>query len=193
MTARTFYLGGGIGSGKTAAGEILASLGAVVLSGDDAGRQVLLPGTPETAAVLARWPQAAAGERSIDRSALGAMVFADPSALAELEAITAPGIAERLMRAVAAHPDDTVLVEVPVLREVAGAGWPWVVVDAPDALRLQRAMERDPGRGEEQIRNIMARQPSRAEWLAAAEWVIDNGSDRDHLEAECRRLWAEIG
>ncbi len=189
---KRFYLGGGIGSGKSAAGEILASFGAVVLSGDDAGRQVLAPGTPETAAVLARWPEAASGKGIIDRTALGAIVFADPVALAELEAITAPGIAARLMRAVADHTDSIVLVEVPVLRDVAGAGFPWVVVDAPEALRLHRALERDPGRGEAQIRDIIARQPSRPDWLAAAEWVIDNGSDSIHLEDECRRFWVEI-
>ncbi len=192
MTARTFYLGGGIGSGKTAAGEILTSLGAVVISGDDAGRQVLAPGTPEAAAVLARWPRVAKADGAIDRAVLGRMVFADAAALADLEAITGPGISERLLHAVAVHPTSTVLVEVPVLRQVAGTGWPWIVVDAPEELRLERAMARSPDIGEAGIRDIMARQPSRAEWLAAAEWVIDNRGDRSHLEGECRRLWDEI-
>jgi dephospho-CoA kinase len=187
-----YYLGGGIGSGKTAAGAILTSLGAVGLSGDDAGRQVLAPGTPETAAVLRRWPEVAAADGSIDRSALGRVVFADAAALTELEAITAPGIAERLMRSVAAHPTDLVLVEVPVLRRVAGAGWPWIVVDAPEELRLARALARDPGRGETGIRDIMARQPTRAEWLTAATWVLDNSGDRDHLVEQCHRLWSEL-
>lgn len=196
MTPR-FYLGGGIGSGKTAAGTILASLGAVVLSGDDAGREVLAPGTPETSAVLVRWPKVATADGLIDRTALGRMVFADAGALAELEAITAPGISERLLRAVAAHPSDTVLVEVPVLRQVAGAGWPWIVVDAPDDLRLKRALARDPRRGEAEIgeagiRDIMARQPTRSEWLAAAAWVLDNGADTEYLVEQCRRLWTVI-
>ena len=184
-----YYLGGGIGSGKSAAGEILASLGAVVLLSDRAGHQVLAPGTPESAAVLQRWPESATADGVIDRFALGAIVFADPAALAELEAIAFPGIAERLLREVAAHPEDIVLIEVPVLREVAGAGWPWVVVDAPDELRLGRALARDPERGEAGIRDIMARQPSRSEWLAAATWVLDNSGDREQLVGECQRLW----
>jgi dephospho-CoA kinase len=187
-----YYLGGGIGSGKSTVARLLADLGAVALSGDDAGREVLAPGTRETAAVLVRWPTVASADGSIDRTSLGRIVFADAAALAELEAITAPGIAERLLRAVAGHPAATVLVEVPVLRQVAGAGWPWIVVDAPEDLRLQRVMARNPDIGESGIRDIMARQPSRSEWLAAAAWVLDNGADSVRLAEQCRRLWAEI-
>lgn len=187
-----FYLGGGIGSGKSAAGACFRALGAVVLSGDDAGREVLAPGTAETAAVLRRWPEAMTPDGTIDRPALGRIVFADPVQLAELEAITAPGIRARLLTAAAAHPDGIVLVEVPVLREFAGTGWPWVVVDAPDELRVARAVPRGRGMSAAEVRQVMERQPGRGDWLAAAAWVIDNSGDLAHLEGQCRRVWDVI-
>jgi dephospho-CoA kinase len=191
VNAARYYLSGGIGAGKSAAGAILSTLGAVVLNGDDAGRDVLSPGTAETAAVLQRWPQVTAARGAIDRRALGAIVFADPAQLAELEAVTAPGITARLRTMVDAHPDEIVLVEVPVLRDLAEQGWPRVVVDAPDDVRLARAIARG-AMSEEVVRGVMAVQPSRAEWLAAADWVIDNSGDRDHLAGQCRRVWSEL-
>ena len=189
--AGRFFLGGGIGSGKSAAGIVFESLGAIVLSGDDAGREVLGVGTPETAAVLQRWPEVALPEGVIDRRALGALVFADAAQLAELEAITAPGIKSRLSAEVDRHPDSVVLVEMPVLRDLVGRGWPWIVVDAPDPVRFERAVARGL-MDEAAVRNVMARQPPRGEWLAAADWVIDNSGDRAALVEQCHRVWQAI-
>ncbi len=185
-----FYLGGGIGSGKSAAGEVFAALGAVVLSGDDAGREVLAPGTEAMAAVLRRWPEV--GRAADPRAALGRIVFADPVELTALEEITAPGIRSLLAAQADAHPDAVVLVEVPVLRDVVGREWLWIVVDAPGDVRLARALQRDPGRTEAEVLDIMSRQPSRSDWLAAADWVVDNRADRAALEEQCRRVWEAI-
>lgn len=187
-----FYLGGGIGSGKSAAAAWFRTLGAVVISGDDAGREVLASGTAETAAVLRRWPDAATPEGSLDRQALGRIVFRDAGELAALETITGPGIRSRLMAAAESHPDAVVMVEVPVLRDFAGAEWPWIVVDAPEGLRMARAIQRGSGMSDGDVQQVMARQPSRSEWLAAAAWVIDNSGDLGQLEAQCRRVWAAI-
>lgn len=187
----TYFLGGGIGSGKTAAARTLASLGAAVYAGDDAGREVLAPGTAETSRVAVRWPMVLGPDGVIDRSALGRLVFSDADQLRELEAITAPGIAERIRRFADTHEDQVVLVEVPVLRDLAGAGWEWIVVDAPEHVRIERAVARG-GRTAEEIRQVMSRQPARGEWLEAASWVIDNSGDLDQLTAQCRRVWSEI-
>lgn len=187
----TYFLGGGIGSGKTAAGRSLGSFGAAVYAGDDAGREVLAPGTVETSRVAARWPSVVGPAGVIDRGALGSLVFSDAEQLQELEAITAPGIAERIRRFADAHRDEVVLIEVPVLRDLAGSGWEWIVVDAPDDLRVERAVARG-GRTLEEIRQVMSRQPARGEWLEAASWVIDNSGDLDDLTEQCRRVWSEI-
>lgn len=186
------FLGGGIGSGKSTAGRILRDLGAVVVEADRHGHEVLAPGTPETRQVAQRWPGVVGGDGIVDRTALGRIVFADPAELADLEAITRPGIRQRVLAEVAAHPDRIVLVELPVLQSILGEDWPWVVVDAPDGLRVARTLARSPQLSEAEVRAVMARQPSRGEWLAAAAWVIDNGGDRVHLEAECRRVWRAL-
>lgn len=186
-----YLLGGGIGSGKSTAARWFLSFGAAVYAGDDAGREVLSPGTPETGRVAARWPAVVGAGGVIDRRALGRLVFSDGAQLRELEAITAPGIAQRLRGFAEAHADGVVLIEVPVLRDLAGAGWDWIVVDAPDGLRLERAVARG-GITADDIRHVMDRQPSRGEWLEAASWVIDNSGDDQDLAEQCRRVWAEI-
>lgn len=192
MAGTRFYLGGGIGAGKSEAATFFRALGAVVLSGDDAGREVLAPGTAETIAVVQRWPEVTAPDGTIDRTALGRIVFSDPAQLGELEAITEPGIRARLLSAAAAHPDAIVLVEVPVLHEFAGTDWPWIVVDAPEELRLARTVQRGRGMAAGEVRQVMERQPGRGDWLAAASWVIDNSGDLAHLESQCRRVWDGI-
>ncbi|MEK7252710.1 MAG: dephospho-CoA kinase [Actinomycetota bacterium] len=187
-----FYIGGGIGSGKSTAVSHFASLGAVVVSGDDAGRRVLAPGTAETALVHDRWPEAVGSGGVLDRKALGRIVFADPAQLLELEVITAPGIRRIVLEAVDASAGETVLVEVPVLHDLAGREWPWIVVDAPEATRIERAVARGSGTTAAYVRMVMDRQPSRGEWLAAARWVVDNSGDDDALALQCRRIWDKI-
>ena len=186
-----YFLGGGIGSGKSTASECFLSFGAAVYRGDDAGREGLSPGTPETALVAARWPAVVGAGGVIDRKALGRMVFSDGAQLRELETITAPGIARRIRDFAEGHGDGVVLVEVPVLRDLAGSGWEWIVVDAPEELRLERAVARG-GITPDEVRHVMDRQPSRGEWLEGASWVIDNSGDDQDLAEQCRRVWAEI-
>ncbi len=83
-----------------------------------------------------------------------------------------------------------VIVEIPLLKDVLGERWPWVVVDAPDEIRIARTMER--GMSESEVRAVMGSQPTRGEWLAAAEWVVDNSGDEEHLGEQCRLVWEAI-
>jgi len=182
-------LGGGIGSGKSAAAALLSAMGAAVLSADRAAHRVLEPDGPAAAEVSARWP-AAVVEGRIDRRALAAIVFRDGAALAELELITHPAIARLLAEAVARVDARVVVVEMPLLIDLLGPGWRWVVVDAPDEVRLARLEARGMGR-EEAVRRMGA-QPTRDEWLGRAELVVDNGGDLAHLEAECRWAWGVL-
>jgi len=182
-------LGGGIGSGKTTAAALFASLGAAVLSADRAAHAVLEPGQAAAVAVARRWPEATAGGR-IDRGTLAQIVFTDPAARRELEAITHPAVGRLLLAQAAAVDAEALLVEMPLPVDLLGPGWPWVVVDAPDELRLARLLAR--GLAADDARRRMAAQASREEWLQRADLVVDNGAGLGHLEEECRRAWAVI-
>lgn len=190
MTARRAALVGGIGAGKSHAATLFGRRGAIVLHADDVARSVLDPGTAGHAAVAAAWPTVVV-DGEIDRRGLGRIVFADPEALRRLEAITHPETRSRLLRMTAEHPDDVVVVEIPILRDWF-EGWTTILVDAPDHLRLQRAVARDVARDESAVRAVMARQPTRSEWLLAADLVIDNSGDLAHLDVEVGRVWDRL-
>lgn len=183
-----FILTGGIGSGKSAAAEVFRGLGAEVISADEAGHAVLAPGGEAAGPVARRWPEAVRGG-VIDRAALAALVFSNPEALAKLESLTHPAIASRVLASADATNARVVIVETPVAR-VVGEGWPRIVVDAREEIRLERL--RDRGIGEDDIRARMARQPTRGEWLAMADYVIDNSGTLAELRAECQLVWGRI-
>lgn len=188
--ADRLLLGGGIGSGKSTAAACFAALGAVVVSADLKGHEVIAPGTPGAARVLEAWPEVADAGGAVDRRLLGEIVFADPVALRALESITHPLIRTAILHEEATYSDRVVVVEVPIPVDLPGRGWPWVVVDATDDLRLHRAAGRG-GMTEALVRKVMASQPERGEWLALAQWVIDNSGDLAALEEQCRRVWDE--
>ncbi len=186
-----FLLSGGIGAGKSTAAEVFRGLGAVVLSADEFARAVLAPGSPESAAVIERWPEASSDGRTVDRARLGRIVFSDGTALVELEAITHPATRTALAAEVDRHSGRVVVIEMPIVRDWF-PGWSQVVVDASDEERVARAVGRGNVMEESDVRAVMARQPSRSEWLLAADYVIDNSGDLDRLEQQCRRVWRRV-
>ncbi len=176
-------LTGGIGSGKSEVRKLLAERGIRTIDADAVGHAVLAQ--EALGPVAARWPRVVF-EGQIDRKALGRIVFADPEELAELEAITHPLIFGRIESELEGFSGIAV-VEMPLLDP--GLGWASMVVDAPDETRLQRAIAR--GMDPEDVRQRMASQPSRAQWLASADLVIPNdgtledlGATIDHLPAD---------
>lgn len=180
---------GGIGSGKSTFTAALAALGAVVIDADSIGHEVIRSDGPAFAAVAARWPGVlASGE--VDRSALGAEVFAEPAELAELEAITHPHIAAEIMRRTEAAGDRPVVVEVPLLAPFLGDGWIWVLVDAPEELRLERTVDR--GLDAADARARMASQPNDQEWHAVADWIVVNTGSVSDLEKAAAELWEHL-
>jgi dephospho-CoA kinase len=183
-------LSGGIGAGKSAAAAIFRRLGATVIDSDHAAHRVLEPGGAAFDAVSARWPTALV-DGVIDRRRLGRLVFGEAGAVAELESITHPAIRSVLAAEVAAASGaPLVLVEVPLPVDPLGAGWPRVVIDAPEDVRIFRLRLR--GMEPEEIAGRMAAQPRRDEWLRLADHVIDNGAGLEELEPECRRVWAQL-
>jgi dephospho-CoA kinase len=190
MDASGILLTGGIGSGKSTAAGMLAARGAAVVSADDAAREVLEPGGAAWTAVAVRWPEAVS-EGKIDRRRLAEIVFGEAASLAELEAITHPEIRRVILaRIELAAGAPLVVVEVPLPTDPVDRGWPVVVVDAPDETRRARLVER--GMSLDDVRARMAVQPSRSEWLGAADRVLDNGGDLAALDAACGRLWRDL-
>lgn len=183
-------LSGGIGAGKSAAAEVFRRLGAAVISADEAAHRVLDPGGAAVDDVGRQWPEAVV-DGVIDRRRLGRIVFGEAGALAELEAITHPAIRDLIAAGVAAAAGaPLVLVEVPLPVDPVGEGWPRVVVDAPEDVRIFRLRLR--GMEPDEIAGRMAAQPRRHEWLALADHVVDNGGDPEQLEPECRRVWEAL-
>ena len=176
-------LGGGIGSGKSVDLRKMEERGATVVEADRLGHAVLERAGEVFGAVIDRWPSALI-EDEIDRGVLADIVFTDPEQLLELERITHPVIVNRITE-IASGAED-VVVEIPIILDVPG-DWTKVFVDANEAMRLRRAVER--GNGEADVRRRMASQPTREEWLAWCDQRIDNnGSVRD-FERQVKSAW----
>jgi dephospho-CoA kinase len=181
-------LTGGIGSGKSTAATYFEMLGALVVSADRIGHEVIAPGGVAHDAVVERFP-AFVVDGVVDRPRLAAHVFAERSELHALESITHPAIRARI-HGIVDDAVEVVFVEVPLIDDFLGPGWKRVVVDAPDSVRLERLLARGMGRHDAEAR--MAAQPTRGEWLEAADLVIDNSGDLAGLEGECRSVWGRI-
>lgn len=192
-------LTGGIGSGKSTVAVLLAAKGATVIDADRLARDVVAPGTPGYDEVVVRFgPSVVAADGSLDRRALADVVFADPAALADLNAIVHPAVRaaveKRLADLRSTGPDDGVVVlEIPLLIESGrsyGAA-AVIVVDCTEEVAIRRLVE---GRGmdEADARRRMAAQISRLDRLAAANLVIDNSGSRADLGGEVDRVWADL-
>ncbi|RKT18516.1 dephospho-CoA kinase [Streptomyces sp. 1114.5] len=188
-------LTGGIGAGKSEVSRLFAAHGAVIVDSDVIAREVVAPGTAGLAAVVAEFgPQVLREDGTLDRPALGAIVFADPERLKALNAIVHPLVRDRSAELeAAAAPDAVVVHDVPLLAEngLAPLFDLIVVVDAADEVRVDRLV-RLRGMAEEEARARMAAQASRADRLAIADLVIDNGGELAELSARVDEVWAEL-
>lgn len=183
-----WLLSGGIGSGKSTVRRMLDGLGVRTIDADSAGHQVLAPGGAAVAEVASAWPEVVV-DGEVSRSTLGDIVFADPAQLRRLEAITHPHIFSILSTQLE-NSDGPVVIEIPLLIQPFQNKYPRMVVDAPDAVRLQRAVDR--GQSELDVRRRMEAQPSRAEWLAAADLIIPNSGSLADLESAVSSATEEV-
>lgn len=185
-------LTGGIGSGKSEVSARLDERGAVVIDADKIARQVVEPGTPGLAAVVAEFGEdVLLPSGALDREKVGKIVFADPERLAALNAIVHPLVGERMQELMDAAPADAVVVyDVPLLAEngLAPMYDEVVVVDAPEETQLDRLTSRR-GMTEEDARARMANQASRADRRAVATRIIDNSGTLDDLKTQVDALW----
>ncbi|NNM44812.1 dephospho-CoA kinase [Knoellia koreensis] len=187
-------LTGGIGSGKSTVARRLAELGAVVVDADQLAREVVAPGSDGLAAVATRFGETVlAPDGSLDRAALGALVFADPDARRDLEGITHPLIARRTAELVAAAPEDAIVVhDVPLLVEkhYMPQYHLVVVVGAGEEVRLERLVQ-TRGMAEADARSRIAAQATDDERRAAADVWFDNDGSVDDLRTAVDALWRE--
>jgi len=187
-------LTGGIGSGKSTVAELLAERGAVVIDADLLAREVVEPGTPGLAAVVERFGEGVLrSDGALDRPALGRLVFADPDARRDLEAIVHPAVRARAAELTAAAPPGAVVVQViPLLAETGQAASfdLVVVVDVAPEVQLARVRARD-GLDADEARARVRAQAGREERLAFADIIIDNSGTPAELLAQVERLWRE--
>ena len=192
-------LTGSIGMGKTTVANALKATGAAVFDADAAVHRLLAPGGAAVAPVLARFPDAASGEGAalaVDRGALGAQVFADPEALADLEAILHPRVraGERHFLAASQRRGCRLAVlDIPLLFETGGEARcdATVVVSAPSFVQRARVLRRTR-MTEERLAAILARQMPDAEKRRRADVVIQTGRDRRVSRLATRRLAARL-
>ncbi len=194
MTPRppfTVGLTGGIGSGKSAATERFAALGATIVDTDLIAHRLTARGGAAIAAIRQAFGECViSADGSLDRGAMRARVFAEPAARQQLEAILHPLIRAESARQCLAAPGPYVVMAVPLLVESGTYRQRCdrvCVVDCPEALQIERVRTRS-GLDETQIRAIMAAQASREERLAAADDVIDNGGTLEALQQQVDRL-----
>lgn len=191
-------LTGGIASGKSTIGDRFAQLGAARIDADQLARDAVAPGTPGLARVIARFgPELITADGALDRAALGAIVFADPEALADLNAIVHPEVRRLFSAAVdrarAADPDAVIVYEIPLLVEAArDDNWDLIVVaHAPVDTRVARMVElRGMDRADAERR--IATQAGDQARLAAADVVIDTGGTREETRAQVDALWSRL-
>ncbi len=189
-------LTGGIGTGKSTVARMLAERGAVVVDADELAREAVAPGTPGHARVVERFGTSVLGpEGGIDRRALAEVVFSDPAARRDLEAIVHPEVFRRLAEVAEGYRDtDRVVVfDAPLIVETgqARAFDVLVVVTAPEEAQIRR-LAADRGMAEEEVRARLAAQLPAADKAAAADVVLDNAGSLAELEARVDRLWGEL-
>lgn len=187
-------LTGGIGAGKSTVARRLAELGAAVVDADHVAREVVEPGTEGLAAVVAAFgPQVLLPDGSLDRPALGRLVFDDEERRRQLNGILHPRIGRRSQELIGAVPDDAVLVhDVPLIVEagLAAAYHLVIVVDAPVEERVRR-LRADRGMAEDDAWARLRSQASDEQRRAVADIWIDNSGPPDAVRPVVDRLWHE--
>ncbi len=183
-------LTGGIGSGKSAAAEAFARLGATVVDTDAIAHELTAPGGRALAEIRRVFGERSIGaDGAMDRASMRERVFADPAARRTLEGILHPLIREESARRIAAATGPYVVHVVPLLVESGDYGRRVsrvLVVDVPEEVQVARVQPR--GLAAEQIRRIIRSQAARAERLAAADDVIDNTGTLEQLHKQVAAL-----
>ncbi len=191
-------LTGGIAAGKSTIARRLAEHGAVVVDADALVREVQQPGSPVLARIAEQFGTGVIRpDGTLDRAALGAVVFGNEGEIARLNEIVHPAVRAlshaRFAEARAADPDAVIVYDVPLLVETRGSD-PWdlvVVAHAPASLRVQR-LQGERGMGEAEAAARIAAQVGDAARLAIADVVIDTSGPIEQTIAQTDELWNRL-
>lgn len=183
-------LTGGIGSGKTEVSTRFARHGVPVIDTDQLSRELVEPGQPALAEIVADFgPDCLDDQGRLRRHHLRERVFADPSGRRRLEAILHPRIRATMRARVADLATPYCLVAIPLLVETGMTDLVdrILVVDVPEVEQIRRVMARD-GVTEAHARRVLAAQARRDQRLAHADDVLENGGDLDLLDRQVAAL-----
>jgi dephospho-CoA kinase len=183
-------LTGGIGSGKSAVAELFAEFGVTIIDADAISHALTAPGGDALVPIAEQFgPRMLDADGTLNRAELRQLVFSDTSARRRLELILHPMIRSRMRAALAADSGPYTLLAIPLLLESGQTDLARriLVVDAPEALRIERVQRRS-GLAPAEVRRIIASQATRGERLAIADDVIDNSGSLAELEPQVRAL-----
>jgi len=186
-------LTGGIGSGKSAAGDFFEDLGAVVVDADQLSRDVVERGTDGFDELIATFGDEILTNGVLDRSKLGAIVFANPDQLKKLEEIIHPRVSEAFAEIIEESPSDSVIIyQIPILVETAGRDrFDYVItVEASLENRISRLKER--GLKSYEIDARIKAQASDADRAKIADAVFNNDGDLDQLLRQAENIYEDI-
>ena len=194
---KIYGLTGNIGSGKSTVARMLRELGAFTVDADEVAREIVRPGEPALAEIIACFGREVLGaDGTLDRGALAEIVFANERDRRRLNGITHPRILERIREKISARSaEPMVFVEASLIDRGSGGindlidGL--VVVTCPGGLRERRVAARD-GMSPEEIRRRMGSQVSEAEKASQADFLIKNSSDMESLRAQVHTLFKTL-
>jgi len=194
MSSRPYRVGltGGIASGKSTAAKFFGALGVPIIDTDQLARDVVEPGQPPLERLVERFGQGILTEDGhLDRPALRNIVFSDPKARADLEALTHPAIGAAVeARSTELGGVYQILVLPLLVEKNLGSQLNRVlVVDCDEELQIRRLQSRD-GSTLEQARAILNAQASRSSRLKAAHDVIKNEGDMSAVREQVEQLHA---
>jgi len=194
VSARPFRVGltGGIASGKSTAAKFFGALGVPILDSDQVARDVVEPGQPPLERLVERFGRSIlTPDGHLDRPALREIVFSDPKARADLEALTHPaiGAAMEARSAAAGGPYQILVIPLLVEKNLGSQVNRVLVVDCDEQLQIRRLRDRD-GSTPQQVQAILRVQAPRAARLKVADDVIHNDADMSAVQAQVAALHA---
>lgn len=192
-------LTGGIASGKSTVSAMLVKHGALLVDADQVARDVVEPGQPALLQIVDVFGQDVLNsDGSLNRKALGAIVFSDSDKLKQLEGITHPAIRASMLQKIEQYkllsPNALIVADIPLLYETNQAHLyeGVLVVYVPVDVQVERLMQRNELTREQAIERISL-QMDIEEKKARADWVIDNSASLEYTEQQVIQLIKRLG